>query len=324
MTLRQRERTAAEREALERVRGRIISGIHAGHLDPGDRLPSYRQLADETGVDLRAVGRIYIALQQEGLVEVRGRTGAYVAAQERIGGRVLAETARWAMIVLRESWSRRIPVPELPEFLHRCISTVTLRCMCIDSTEDQLASLCTELHRDFGLDTAPLHFDRVAAISADPATHEIPDELRKADLLATSTFHAAVMRRIATRLDVPLIVIRLDADFTRAIERHIEHSELAVICVDPRFAERVRVVFGGEHPQRIRPVLISDREAIARLEPARPILVSRLARQKLSGVTLPPELLPVNAPIIAPDSAAELIEVILRLNLEAMRHRSAD
>lgn len=200
MSLRKRRRETAQRQGLERLRGRILSGIHAGHLNPGDRLPSYRQVAADAEVDLRAVARIYDALEQEGLVEIRGKTGAYVAAQERIGGRVLAETAHWAVGVLRDGWRRRIPVPELPDLLRRCVSTVDLRCICVDSTEDQLVSLCSELHDDFGLNTSPVDLNRLSEAAASDDRRGLPLALRRADLLATTTFHVATVRPIAVRL----------------------------------------------------------------------------------------------------------------------------
>ncbi|MGH7465876.1 MAG: GntR family transcriptional regulator, partial [Longimicrobiales bacterium] len=324
MSVRKRQREAAERQALERLRGRILSGIHAGHLNPGDRLPSYREVAADAGVDLRAVARIYNGLEQEGLVEIRGRTGAYVAAQERMGGQVLAETARWVVGVLSDGWRRRVPVPDLPDLVRRCVSTVTLRCTCVDSTEDQLVSQCSELHDDFGLDTSPLHLDRVAQAAMSGDEDAAPELLRNADLLATSTFHVAAVRPIALRLGKPLITVRLDPDLTRTVEQHLETNELTVICIDARFAERVRSVLGGDHPDRIHALLATERAAIARLEPDRPVLVSRAARRQLEHVALPPDLLPPTAPVISPDSAADVIETIVRLNLEAIRRQTYD
>jgi DNA-binding transcriptional regulator YhcF (GntR family) len=318
MGLRKRQREAAERLALERLRGRILSGIHGGHLNPGDRLPGYREISAQAGIDLRAVGRVYDALGREGLVEIRSKTGVYVATQERIGGRVLAETARWVMRTLVEGWRRRVPIHALPDLIRRCVSTAMLRCACIESTEDQLIYLCRELRQDFGLDTAPI---RAAQILTEAGVKQprLPAELRRADLLVTTTFHAAEIRPIATEMEKPLITIRLNPDYTRIVERHLDEHELTVVCIDPLFADRVRAVFGSEHPERIQMVLASDWRAIARLDPGQPVLISRAAREKLHGIALPPPLVPPGAPVIAPDTAAELIETVLRFNLDALR-----
>lgn len=322
MSLRKREREKTEREALERVRGRVVSGIHSGHLDPGDRLPSYRQISAESGLDLRAVQRIYTALEQEGLVEVRGRAGVYVAAQERIGGRVLAETARWTVGVLREAWQRRIAIPAYPGFVRRCIQSTVLRCACIESTEDQLTSLCAELSEDFGLDTSPVHADELATTPSDAWPDGLPREVREADLLVTTAFHASAVRPLAASLGKPLGLIRLDPDAIDEVRRALEEREVTVICVDPRFLERLRLVVGGAYADRIRGLLVAERGDIARLDPRWPVLVSRAARLRLRGVELPPPALSIDRPVVSPRSAGDLIELIVRANLEAMKEES--
>ncbi|HEX8319128.1 GntR family transcriptional regulator [Longimicrobium sp.] len=82
----------AEARLADLLRGRLLAGIHTGRLAAVDRLPSYREISDEPGMVLRAVARAYAFLEAEGLVEVRGRSGVFLAEQKRVGGRLLAET----------------------------------------------------------------------------------------------------------------------------------------------------------------------------------------------------------------------------------------
>ncbi|HEV2149566.1 MAG TPA: GntR family transcriptional regulator [Longimicrobiaceae bacterium] len=309
----------SEQEVLNLVRGRIIAGIHGGHLDTGDRLPSYREVAEETRADLRLVARVYRRLEEEGLVQVRGRAGVFVAEQERIGGRVLAETARWMVTVLRDAWNRRIAVPELPDFVRRCTESRTVRCACIESTRDQMDAMCIELHQDFGFKTSPLHADRLAPLQVGSIVLErIPREIREADLLVTTTYHAGAVRHLAEVLEKPLAVIRLSAASIREMERRLEEGEITVICVDPGFVERVREVV-TVHPERIRGVLVDDREGLAHIDRSRPVLASRAARKLLKGMV--PNLLPLAGPAICEESAEELAEALVRLNLEAGREK---
>lgn len=320
MSLRKRERERAEQTQLERLRGRILSGIHGGHLNPGDRLPSYRDVAAEAGIDLRAAARIYHVLTQEGLVESRGKAGFFVASQERLGGRVLAETARWAICVLTEAWRRRIPLPDYPDLVRRCIATVPIRTACVESTADQLTSLCDEVHAAFGLTTIPIHADAISGISADRIEEAAPKALLNADVIITTVFQASTLRPLAAALDKPIVVIRLDPDLIETIERHLALNELTVICVDPRFIDRIRGVFGGDRPDRINGVLASNRAAVARLPVDQPVLITRAARALLVDTALPPSLMPPNIRALAQSSASEIIELIIRTNLEAMRH----
>lgn len=316
MSERKRARELNESQVRDLLRGRILSGIHSGHLDGGDRAPTYREIAGETGLDLRAVARVYSALEREGLVEVRGRQGVFIARQERIGGRVLQETARWLVGVLRDAWTRQIRLPEFPDFVRECISTAEVSCACIESTEDQLDTICHELRRDFGFRSDPVHADRLVPIQAGSEPERIPDELRRADFLVTTAFHAAAVRQIARALDKPLVTVRLNPEIVAALQRRLATGEITVICMDPRFLERVRLVVGGEHAERIRGVLASDTEAIERLDPQVPVLISHAARARL-GDAAPPTML-AGTPALARESAGELAEVLVRYNLEAM------
>lgn len=321
MSERKRAREMNEAAARDLLRGRILSGIHNGHFNAGDRAPTYREIAAETGLDLRAVARIYADLEREGLVEVRGRQGVFIAPQERIGGRVLQETARWLVGVLREAWTRKIQLPEFPDFVRECISTVEVSCACIESTEDQLDTICNELRRDFGFRSEAVHADRLVPLQIGPELlARIPDELRDADFLVTTAFHAAAVRSIARALEKPLTVVRLNPEIVRDLERHLSVGELTVICVDPRFLERVRLVVGGEHAERIRGVLASDSEAIEHLDPHVPVLISHAARTRLEEVDLPPEV--PSSPVLARECAEELTELLVRFNLEAMREHA--
>jgi DNA-binding transcriptional regulator YhcF (GntR family) len=300
----------------EMLRERVLGGIHMGHLEAGVRLPSYREVADETGVaDLRAVARAYAALEAEGLVEVRGRSGVFVAVQERIGGRVLAETARWAARVVREGWMRRVAVPALPGLLQTLTATRAVRCAFVESTVDQTETFCTELRRDFGFDAVPVHADRLVPVLEDGRdVRPLPEEVRGADLLATTAFHAAQLAPLAERLGIGLVVVRLNRSFTQAVRRQLDAGELVVLCVDPRFVERVRLVAGPPYAERIRGVLAMDRDAVARLDPGRAVLVSDAARHELPGVALPPSF--TDEPMISAGSADDLAEALVRLNLE--------
>lgn len=317
MSERKRAREWNEVQVRDLLRGRILSGIHNGLLDAGDRAPTYREMAEESGLDLRAVARIYASLEREGLVEVRGRQGVFIAPQERIGGRVLQETARWLVGVLRDAWTRQLRLPEFPEFVRECISTVEVSCACVESTEDQLDTICTELRRDFGLRSAAVHADRLVPIQAGTEVVErIPDELRSADMLVTTAFHAAATRSIARSLGKPLVVVRLNPEIVRDLQRCLSAGTLTVICIDPRFLERLRLVVGGEHAERIRGLLVSDRAAIQSLDPRTPVLISHAARSRLGHLDFPDLL--HNTPVLARESAEELAEVLVRFNLQAM------
>jgi DNA-binding transcriptional regulator YhcF (GntR family) len=320
MEFKQRPRERDE-QLCSMLRARIIAGIHSGQYDVGDRLPTYREIASEAGVDLRAVARAYAMLESEGLVEVRGRSGVFVAPQESIGGTVLAETSRWLSAVLREARLRRIRVPELPEFVRHCTQSTQVRCVCIDETEDQVSALCEELREEFGFHSTGVRVDSLPPRSNRGAGKSVPEAIRRADLLVTSLYHVGVVAPLAERWQKPLIVIRLCPDAILRLREWTRDHELPVVHVDPAFPQRMRSILNGE-ADRIRPVLARDRRAVAALDRSKPALISPAARKALADVPLPPSL--IDGGIISNDSAAELIDLLIRFNLEAVQAASSE
>ena len=307
-----------ESNLTTQLRDRIVIAMHVGRVHAGDRLPSIREVARETGVHARAVAKAYRVLEREGLVEVRGRSGVYAAPQERWGDKLLAETARWIAGVLVEGWKRDIPMQDLPELIRKCIRSVRLNAVCVEGSEDHRVALCTELRADFGLKSTSVPVEDLPQPTrgkpADPSV--FPAALRAADLMVTTAFHAGTVRPAAEALRKPLVVVTLRAEIAQAIEGQLEKAGLTLVCTDPAFGEQLRSVYPGR-AHHIRVVLADDADALAELPPTEPVLLTRAARAQLGEIGLP-MLLP-HASSLAPESARELAELMIRLNMEAKR-----
>ncbi|WFE32059.1 GntR family transcriptional regulator [Micromonospora sp. WMMD975] len=63
-----------------RIAGEIEARIRSGDLQPGDRLPSIRQIADRWGIAIATATRVLATLRDDGLVETRVGSGTVVAA----------------------------------------------------------------------------------------------------------------------------------------------------------------------------------------------------------------------------------------------------
>lgn len=310
-------------DVTRRLRDYIVGRIHIGQFHSGDRLPSYRELSGGWGVDHRVIARAYAELEQEGLVEVRGRSGVYLAPQEKIAGEMLPETARWvAEEVLAEAWKRRIKIPELPEFIRRCTSSVRVRTACIASTEDHRHLLCTELETWFGFDPHPIaaaDLERSVRISSGGVPvvdmDALPREVRSADLLVTFSFLASEVRAVAEVLQTPYAVLTLHPAGLETIRNYLARGPLTLVCVDPGLGERLKDVMPGEYASRVRVVLASDRTAVDQLDPTQgPLLVSTAARAELRRDV--PSILR-DLPALSQESAADLSHLLIRMNLEA-------
>src|SRR6187549_1756122 len=67
-----------ETPPFEQARSQIAVQIAAGALPSGTRLPTVRALADELGLAVNTVARVYKELEADGLVVTEGRRGTFV------------------------------------------------------------------------------------------------------------------------------------------------------------------------------------------------------------------------------------------------------
>lgn len=301
---------------LVRIRDQIVSGLHRGRLRGGDRLPSIRDMAQTTGADIRAVADAYRMLESEGLVRVRGRSGVYVAEQERLGGMLLSETSAWLAGVMAEAWKRQIMVPSLPEMIRRCTESVQLRCAFVESTEDHMVAFVAELEPAFGMVCKPVYLDSGSdrEPQQDGDAERVRAELEDVDLVVTTAFHSATVHRSTEGMEKPLVVVSANPEIGTAVERRIAAGRLTVVCADSRFAERIRYVYGADSHDQVCTVLADDSWAVAQLDPSEPVLLTRAARRRLlDDVELP--MVAPHSPTLSFQSAQELSQVIIRLNL---------
>jgi len=297
------------------LRDRIVSGLHRGRIHGGDRLPSFRQVAEYSGVNFRIVADAYRTLEDEGLVSIRGRSGVYVADQERLGeGKVLSETGRWMASVVAEAWKRRIALPELSEMVRRFTGSVPLRAAFVESTEDHMVAFCAEIEPALGLECRAVYLPPEGIRKGSVEAARIRDKLSEVDLVVTTAFHSSHVRQITEGMHSPLVAVSAHPDLGRAIRQKLRDGGLTVVCVDPRFAERIRSVYGVDHANEVRTVSVNDSWAVNQLDQSDPVLLTRAARRKLEDMDLP--MIVPHSPTLSFESVRELSEAIIRLNLE--------
>ena len=72
------------RQIIDQVKGAIVTGS----IDPGDRLPTVRQLAVDLSVNPNTVSRAYTELELTGLVETQMGSGTFVGQQQVEGDQI--------------------------------------------------------------------------------------------------------------------------------------------------------------------------------------------------------------------------------------------
>jgi DNA-binding transcriptional regulator YhcF (GntR family) len=309
----QQERVDQVTLIANEMRHKIINGIHLGRLTHGDRLDSIRATATELDVDHRTVARAYQRLQDEGLVEIRGRSGIFLVEPKLIGTRVLAGTAQWLAQVLAEAWSRQVELPHFAELVTRCVGA-GVRCACVDSTSDHAVAFCAELEEDFGLDTFSITLKLNEAQNVENEA-ELRGALERCEFVATTAFAHRQVEKIAQALGKPVVVITVHSGMREFVEAAFQKGPVVVVVADPRYAKRLVRHFGklptGEDYVR---VFLADTVTKEQLATERPVFMTRAARRKLG--TLDEQLLPPPPPFISPAAAQQITEIIVHLTLE--------
>lgn len=71
---------ASDVPLYQQLRNQIVLGIASGRLRPGERLPTVRALAEESGVNTMTVSKAYQLLKAEGYLTTDRRSGTVIAA----------------------------------------------------------------------------------------------------------------------------------------------------------------------------------------------------------------------------------------------------
>lgn len=168
----------------------VVFMIEAGQLEDGDRLPSGRMLAANLHINRNTVARAYSELRDRGYVTGRGR-----------GGMVIEGAAR-----ARDRHAAR-------EEAHRALQPALDRCLELGLTADEIAALAYHHSLQAGQREVRLVFvecnaERAAYFAGELAerlsqpvsalvldTFE-PPALAQADLVVTTFFHLAEVRRL--------------------------------------------------------------------------------------------------------------------------------
>ncbi len=88
------------------LRNQVVLGIGAGKLKVGDSLPTVRQLAEDTGVNVMTVTKAYTLLKNQGFLEIDRRHGAKVCRAPAADGDFYQRLEDELSLLIAESRAR--------------------------------------------------------------------------------------------------------------------------------------------------------------------------------------------------------------------------
>jgi len=305
-------------QIADTIRQRILSRLHLGTLRPGGRLPSTREIAEEFDVAPRTVMSAYRLLEAEGLVELRERSGIYVAPGESGDTAMLTQLAGWVVEVLLDGRAREIPPIGFPERVRRCLETLRLHAVCVAANADQTEQICYELQHDYGFETESLETARVVSPDA-----EAQRALRQADLLVSTALDSTKVQYAARRLGKPTITVALRRELLDDLTRQLAVGPLYLIGSDPRFRDAVRAVFAPTGHAGHLYVPIVGEDDLSAIPAGAPAYIMGRAHRLLGDNALAQRVTPIRR-VFSRDMARELLTFIVRSNIAAMTAQAVE
>ncbi|MBA3346476.1 MAG: GntR family transcriptional regulator [Gemmatimonadales bacterium] len=301
-------------EITEIIRQRVFSGLHLGILRHRGRLPSVRELSRELGANPRVILAAYHSLEREGLVELKTRSGIFVASPEASMGDPTPRRTDWMVDVLIEGLQHGLIPRALSQQVAQCLDAVDLQAAVLECNADQLYSVPEELERDFGIRTIGVE------IEALRGRKEVPAELREVDLLVTTGFHQSEVREMAQRLGTPLIGVTMCTDLFTEVGRLLPLEPVYFIVSDPRFAAKLHRLFASTTGAANLRTLVFESDDLSQVPDDAPTYLTRLTRRRLKESSLLSRVLPEDR-VFSAESARQILSFLIRANSSAPASR---
>ena len=85
----------------QQIRNQVVVSIASGELEPGEKLPTIRALAEEAGINMMTASKAYQLLKAEGYITTGRRDGATVRIPSARAGPEAVEGLRLRLCELR-------------------------------------------------------------------------------------------------------------------------------------------------------------------------------------------------------------------------------
>lgn len=260
--------TAPGLEGTEIVRARLLTSLHVGRLEPGDRVPSVRRLADLTGLNRKTVHRAFQRLAREGLLDVRPGSGTFIAGRGGCGENAASSRDLVAAVGRMRATAAALQLPPrvFSSFVEAALGDglAGTRVAVVECNREQAGMIETDLSRRLGLSPFRVLLSRLRA--------EGPRALQGANAVITTDCHLEEVAELSRRSALGVHSVSLDAEFPRKVIELSRREGVVLVVHDPGFGPvffRLLRHLGLEEPAlgRIRVVQSDEAESACRSLP---------------------------------------------------------
>jgi len=228
---------------LDQLRDRIVTGLYFGNWQPGERLPSIRDIADAESVDRKTAAAAYHRLEEEGLVEVKARSGVFLRAERTNGGRNGAGPLeklqrRWLKNTYDGARALGLDTRTVLRLFHSVAEIENTPVAVVEEDEATTRTIAEELRDCAGVDARPVRLQeagtRLAAYAGAP-------------FVVTTPYFAGRVAELLPR--TPLITATLSLDLLHSLIERATHGPTLVLTPSPFMARRVEAALRQRLPQ---------------------------------------------------------------------------
>ncbi|HKP85097.1 MAG TPA: GntR family transcriptional regulator [Blastocatellia bacterium] len=198
---------------FEQAREQLITALHMGKLRAGDRLPSVRQMSQRGGINLKTAFSIYQRLKEEGYIEIRVGSGAYVAD---IDGADLDQAYCLSIFqLIKSNLSAASHLKLEPSQYYKLVEgfveksrLASIQVTVVECSEEQVNLFAYEIRNRLNARVFPVLLDQL-----ERPDRRVARTLARTDYFATTDYHFKQVKEMAARYEKKILQLRLNAAF---------------------------------------------------------------------------------------------------------------
>jgi GntR family transcriptional regulator len=220
---------------LKQARDQLIAALHMGKLKAGDRLPSVRQVALSNNINLKSAFTIYQRLHDEGYIDLRRGSGAYISYVERTDLNRAYCLSLLQLIKSNIFEAERLKVKPrdysklVQSFVER-LQRKGVRVAVIECNEEQVSVFASEIADQLNVRTHPLLLSQLESPSA-----RLSQQLAKMNYFATTDFHFREVKELISRYRKIPFQLRLNPEFVPQIIAAAREGRMLMVVSNTSF-----------------------------------------------------------------------------------------
>jgi len=230
---------------LDQLRNRIVTGLYFGNWQPGERLPSIRDIADAEAVDRKTAAAAYHRLEEEGLVEVKARSGAFLRDERNGGaprnGPLERLQRRWLKNTYDGARALGLDTRTVLRLFHAVAEVESTPVPVVEEDDATARTIADELRRCVGIEARPVRLHDSSA--------RLPS-FASAPFAITTPYHAATVREVLPR--TPLISATLSLELLHSLMERAAAGPTLIAVPSEWIAARVEAALRQRLPEPAR------------------------------------------------------------------------